>query len=199
MAHFGTAPPFPAMRISVGVLVQGLSIPAIRGETAQWMEQLRNNQSQSPRGRGGLEHFRSFVGVDGSIPACAGEPRSGTRWAAQTGVYPRMRGGAIVRRNVIRGMRGLFPACAGEPPAKARGSDRLRGLSPHARGSPKKGPLDRSGVRVYPRMRGGATIRASIDIHQGGLSPHARGSHRVCVAGRLQRGSIPACAGEPRD
>ena len=77
-------------------------------------------------------------------------------------------------------MSGSIPACAGEPGAGA--------------GAPGD-----SGV--YPRVCGGTDACAYPPLGIGGLSPRVRGNH-ICSAdypaGRAGRGSIPACAGEPR-
>ncbi len=92
------------------------------------------------------------------------------------------------------------------------------GLSPHARGNPGKlgafsgrmgsipacagEPIDtRSllrGFAVYPRMRGGTTLCACEVVPEPGLSPHARGNPFPFAAEVSMVGSIPACAGEPK-
>ena len=91
------------------------------------------------------------------------------------GRSPRARGS---RRDLgLRGAEvGSIPACAGEPPAV---SDR-----------PRLG-------RVDPRVRGGAIVMAWSLIGVAGRSPRARGSPQLLDQRCRQRGSIPACAGEP--
>ena len=71
----------------------------------------------SPRVRGNLRHRHVALIVHGSIPACAGEPRTGTRQAGSCGVYPRVCGGTLSR-------------CRAGPPG--------RGLSPRVRGNPSR-------------------------------------------------------------
>ena len=71
-----------------------------------------------------------------------------------------------------------IPACAGEPPG---------------------GSYTLGTGGVYPRVCGGTQRRWVSDIASGGLSPRVRGnrlfSRRLASAG----GSIPACAGEPKN
>ena len=135
--------------------------------------------------------------LSGSIPACAGEPRTTTSRAWQRRVYPRVCGGTArkrprspvpwglsprVRGNLFRGLgvgveSGSIPACAGEPVA----SDH------HIRA-----------FRVYPRVCGG-TLGVSVhDVIEQGLSPRVRGNRTIRARRVSQLGSIPACAGEPR-
>ena len=89
----------------------------------------------SPRVRGNQVGKPANVRRRGSIPACAGEPRSADVPDVINGVYPRVCGGTLlmldsedmekglsprVRGNLRRGRRmragsGSIPACAGEP------------------------------------------------------------------------------------
>ena len=89
----------------------------------------------SPRVRGSRFHPVQSVWSDGSIPACAGEPRTGVRVFLISGVHPRVCGGAAEKSRWtapnpgpsprVRGSRwrdnvdvlqdGSIPACAGEP------------------------------------------------------------------------------------
>ena len=92
------------------------------------------------------------------------------------------------------------------------------GLSPRVRGSPSGG-RDRQGVGgsipagagepcgepecwapsgVYPRGCGGAFVCGRLQPESGGLSPRVRGSRAGGEGDELDRGSIPAGAGEPR-
>ena len=72
---------------------------------------------------------------------------------------------------------GSIPACAGEP--------LLRHL------------LYRS-WSVYPRVCGGTVLTRIRSQHLRGLSPRVRGNHDLYQWAKARRGSIPACAGEPR-
>ena len=132
----------------------------------------------------------------GSIPACAGEPSCRLPGARTRSVYPRVCGGTPPTRTTrwtagglsprVRGNHILqryafppewsIPACAGEPLHKA-------GCTNH--------------YRVYPRVCGGTSCLVAGALAAAGLSPRVRGNHRWGGGPRQQRGSIPACAGEP--
>ena len=133
----------------------------------------------------------------GSIPACAGEPRR--RWTRlrHAGVYPRVCGGTAVslpRRARQRGLSprvrgnlgahqrlklddGSIPACAGEPVRESGGGEQMG---------------------VYPRVCGGTPVLLSVSSVFEGLSPRVRGNRGHRLRHLRGRGSIPACAGEPR-
>ncbi len=50
----------------------------------------------SPRVRGNLGQLTPFFVAEGSIPACAGEPRKEARGHGHAQVYPRVCGGTII-------------------------------------------------------------------------------------------------------
>ena len=89
--------------------------PRMRGGALTSHELAKNRAGRSPHARGSPQKLAGAVRDGGSIPACAGEPGSGSFCAAVWGVDPRMRGGA--------------------PPRTHPGMTFL-GRSPHARGSP---------------------------------------------------------------
>ena len=93
-----------------------------------------------------------------------------------TGLSPRVRGNhAGHRRRPCR--LGSIPACAGEPAS-----------------SMSRGRI----WRVYPRVCGGTQDRPAGAFLRHGLSPRVRGNLAALNASACGRGSIPACAGEPR-
>ena len=93
------------------------------------------------------------------------------------GLSPRVRGNPHLRLPQLR-TRGSIPACAGEPPTA--GKSQPAGM-------------------VYPRVCGGTRQALHFLDSHGGLSPRVRGNLlHSGKAGRLA-GSIPACAGEPRN
>ena len=69
-----------------------------------------------------------------------------------------------------------IPACAGEPAL-----DNASGYQ----------------ERVYPRVCGGTIPKADAQVVVEGLSPRVRGNRGLDDNVLHQRGSIPACAGEP--
>ena len=205
-ARFGPMPLAPAMGLSPRVRGSPLqlddgrpvigSIPACAGEP-RWIRRLDRphrvyprvcggadassrlqtaRRGLSPRVRGSPAPQVAHERRPGSIPACAGEPRSCARTGRGSGVYPRVCGGAPTTA-VCRGRcTGSIPACAGEPqPARPRGRAR----------------------RVYPRVCGGAPTPVGVASRIAGLSPRVRGSRVRVLRPRAGEGSIPACAGEP--
>ena len=72
---------------------------------------------------------------------------------------------------------GSIPACAGEPEEPLRCPCR---------------------IAVYPRVCGGTYLGRELHAGEGGLSPRVRGNRYWGSERRYERGSIPACAGEPR-
>ena len=151
----------------------------------------------SPRVRGNPKVVARCARDVGSIPACAGEPCRQHPGRPEGRVYPRVCGGTRSSKRAtwsryglsprVRGNRlledvalhpiGSIPACAGEP----LGSD---GRTPKA--------------RVYPRVCGGTCVAPDEDQHELGLSPRVRGNPQQAAFQLRRKGSIPACAGEPR-
>ena len=170
--------------------------PRVRGGADVEASDATRATGPSPRARGSRRVVDPRQGCAGSIPACAGEPRSRCRVAGPSGVHPRVRGGADPDTSACplvsgpspraRGSRrcarppseplGSIPACAGEPPARRQ------------RTAP---------CWVHPRVRGGATAPGNGGGVGMGPSPRARGSHVMDGLARGALGSIPACAGEP--
>ena len=149
----------------------------------------------SPRLRGNATPARSSINVMGSIPALAGERESYPFLLTETRVYPR--------------------ACGGTHRLNAQ-SCRHWGLSPRLRGNAQRGqfrdcgsgsipalagergivPGQKIHVGVYPRACGGTPQNASVRINTGGLSPRLRGNVHGDPEAAVERGSIPALAGE---
>ena len=132
----------------------------------------------------------------GSIPACAGEPWSGTAYAPATEVYPRVCGGTGLV--VVPGLLGvgLSPRVRGNPicPPLEPGD---AGSIPACAGEPAARWAARTSGRVYPRVCGGtSTSHLSASFCQG-LSPRVRGNLMKKANNPKRSGSIPACAGEP--
>ena len=159
----------------------------------------------------------------GSIPARAGEPGTvvpaNTVWrvypracggtsmrvacaacAVAFWVYPRACGGTLERVNKKHLLNGSIPARAGEPTAILAVHITEQGLSPRVRGNPRTTSTAPLTSMVYPRACGGTSPVFTRLVGYWGLSPRVRGNH--IVGGRrspsgLERGSIPARAGEP--
>ena len=130
----------------------------------------------SPRVRGSLQLDCRRAQLVRSIPACAGQPRSGRPISCSISVYPRVCGAARRSGPRRRGQHRSIPACAGQP---ALCSMKIRRST------------------VYPRVCGAAIEDLTQQFAGYGLSPRVRGSLDSPVAGRHGFGSIPACAGQP--
>ena len=133
----------------------------------------------------------------GSIPACAGEPRSRSSRVASCRVYPRVCGGAHGRRGQFSFSWGLSPRVRGSPWAL---SSRCRssGSIPACAGEPISRSSTQKPPGVYPRVCGGALAPIRSDAGFRGLSPRVRGSPSRRNRGPGCDWSIPACAGEPQ-
>ena len=170
--------------------------PRVCGGTICRIPQPPGVDGLSPRVRGNRPDDRGNGACRGSIPACAGEPKTPFRIPTAAPVYPRVCGGTPASYPPAGRLPGLsprvrgnragdcarplvwrsIPACAGEPPGRR-----------------KRGP----GRRVYPRVCGGTRARPWPAKSCQGLSPRVRGNPAVALGGVGQAGSIPACAGEP--
>ena len=170
--------------------------PRVCGGTTEGIDVDQRHTGLSPRVRGNRIDDGVIVPSEGSIPACAGEPRSSSRASGWSRVYPRVCGGTgflmvatilnsglspRVRGNhrTITGRGGLgrsIPACAGEPATRAN------------RAAPQS---------VYPRVCGGTPRSIRSANPETGLSPRVRGNLVVPSPIGARKGSIPACAGEP--
>ena len=129
----------------------------------------------SPHTRGSHLGPRTGRVLHRSIPAHAGEPRTGRCISGSRTVYPRTRGGAKDARFPWSGRLGLSPHTRGSPSIWTSGIARTGSIPAHA-GEP---PTDRDNPRspeVYPRTRGGADLPDGAEKLDKGLSPHTRGS-----------------------
>ena len=130
----------------------------------------------SPRVRGNLVRPACYSIVNGSIPACAGEPPGDVRRAALVRVYPRVCGGTLNAHVPSALCRGLSPRVRGNLALPGPPALRHRSI-PACAGAPPSFRFVLFDPWVYPRVCGGT------------YTP----PRRVGV----QAGSIPACAGEP--
>ena len=138
--------------------------------------------------RGNPDPQRPNHGSSRSIPAHAGEPRSGATMGAVIGVYPRACGGTAPLPVSPGEWKGSIPAHAGEPPRWPPRATSPR-VYPRACGG--------GGTRVYPRACGGTSYEWLIPQKATGLSPRMRGNRQHLRADARDHGSIPAHAGEP--
>ena len=113
-------------------------------------------------------------------------------------VYPRVCGGTASSIGVLASCQGLSPRVRGNRHRRQR-NDLQRRSIPACAGEPYPAYGRPQPVQVYPRVCGGThQVNGRGGAHQG-LSPRVRGNrynHQVPCA---RKGSIPACAGEPRN
>ena len=150
----------------------------------------------SPRVRGNLTFRRVIMVFTGSIPACAGEPRTPASRCMSGRVYPRVCGGTMNTASQRLVKSGLSPRVRGNRAAGADEASR-NGSIPACAGEPRRWAPGSRSRRVYPRVCGGTPRDRSQASKAAGLSPRVRGNHDRLVAAAREVGSIPACAGEP--
>ena len=150
----------------------------------------------SPRVRGNHAVLIQNHQIDGSIPACAGEPLVPEYQRPRGTVYPRVCGGTSLCILSVSWRSGLSPRVRGNPWYPNTNGLEARSI-PACAGEPPSASSASPGARVYPRVCGGTGSRPRWPMRMTGLSPRVRGN-RPKRRGHLQRvRSIPACAGEP--
>ena len=152
----------------------------------------------SPRVRGNPLRYAGRRGVDGTIPACAGEPGILPAMRENPGDYPRVCGGTRFDIDATPSLQGLSPRVRGN---RIDGSwpVLLPGTIPACAGEPAPCCSGLATSKDYPRVCGGTTVGELRNLAQPGLSPRVRGNHMTRVPAIANRRTIPACAGEPSD
>ena len=170
--------------------------PRVCGEAPAADVDAWSNDGPSPRVRGSrevtnIQHLRR-----GSIPACAGKPRSHRHQGYRVRVHPRVCGEARVGRVVQQPLDGPSPRVRGSRSCQPR--DRVSPRSiPACAGKPRTSRTRNHRCRVHPRVCGEAVdqlLKLELDR---GPSPRVRGSQDGSSKPSYSEGSIPACAGKP--
>ena len=170
--------------------------PRVCGEAAHGLAIPAYAKGLSPRVRGSREDIVSHLRVAGSIPACAGKPRWLATQKASSGVYPRVCGEAPLPSESLMPGQGLSPRVRGN--RRPRGGEAVpAGSIPACAGKPFTVVEPSAHRWVYPRVCGEAFGTVENPMRGLGLSPRVRGSPRATCHNRVERGSIPACAGKP--
>ncbi len=150
----------------------------------------------SPRVRGNRNEGCLVGAVEGSIPACTGEPSGKPRRITMTGVYPRVYGGTQSTPRLASHVPGLSPRVRGN-----RNSPRFEsyppGSIPACTGEPEQHHAVYAADVVYPRVYGGTQGKVASYMAKEGLSPRVRGNRKGDPPVPVQERSIPACTGEP--
>src|SRR5690606_30988351 len=128
--------------------------PRARGGTVIELVDLLDGLGLSPRTRGNQDEGCRTDCRIGSIPAHAGEPPRSMGRTPLMRVYPRARGGTIIRRGYRTDYEGLSPRTRGNHIRLGNGLLDGGSIPAHA-GEPTLGSAIATLGRVYPRARGG--------------------------------------------
>ena len=171
--------------------------PRVCGGTAERLGQPAQGAGLSPRVRGNqVEAVDERSGL-GSIPACAGEPPVVVHVQGLDRVYPRVCGGTVCPSTATLICEGLSPRVRGNPSDRFVRDD-VDGSIPACAGEPVGQDSRPPPAWVYPRVCGGTEGGKTMDSYSWGLSPRVRGNQHGARSADPKPGSIPACAGEPR-
>ena len=108
-----------------------------------------------------------------------------------------MYGGTTQGLPVFHACQGLSPRVRGNHPGHHVEAVQV-GSIPACTGEPFGWSRPTTCPRVYPRVYGGTTRPPGCGYRRSGLSPRVRGNHRRLGHHGPDRGSIPACTGEPQ-
>ena len=154
----------------------GWVYPRVCGGTAEAYYNPDAVPGLSPRVRGNLIGGDVVDGQRRSIPACAGEPRTGVIAMRRGRVYPRVCGGTHVKITTASAGPGLSPRVRGNPIFQDDFVPSWRSI-PACAGEPSARRPAPGRRRVYPRVCGG-TVRGPMMLAMlAGLSPRVRGNH----------------------
>ena len=170
--------------------------PRVCGGTRPPPFDFGRHRGLSPRVRGNQDAYESLAAARRSIPACAGEPQPGGQNCGHREVYPRVCGGTQVMPPPPPPGSGLSPRVRGNRMVVAQSGHPNRSI-PACAGEPWPSGCRPAPRRVYPRVCGGTGLPFGDDAPFPGLSPRVRGNHAGRIDDDANRGSIPACAGEP--
>ena len=170
--------------------------PRVCGGTIEPAIANEHRAGLSPRMRGNQLLTAKRRMIYRSIPAYAGEPRTGIRSPECEKVYPRVCGGTPDDSNWKDVFDGLSPRMRGNPSRPSR-NWASKGSIPAYAGEPIVSVLKDLIQLVYPRVCGGTRPTSSVPLPGRGLSPRMRGNRIEDSQPPRQRGSIPAYAGEP--
>ena len=122
----------------VDTLTQGWVYPRMYGGTVGSFGGNRLHSGLSPHVRGNLAKDGPSSPVQGSIPACTGEPQTLHLRPIPGQVYPRMYGGTALRKGFNGGYRGLSPHVRGNHFGTFQKNQTVRSI-PACTGEPKRG------------------------------------------------------------
>ena len=149
--------------------------PRVCGGAIRVLERVVPGHGPSPRVRGSPIVRPHVDAAEGSIPACAGEPRFCGCWIGDARVHPRVCGGAPSSSSPPSARRGPSPRVRGSLCQCAR-PDVVPGSIPACAGEPAYRYRPGSPSWVHPRVCGGAVQSCQFPSNGQGPSPRVRGS-----------------------
>ena len=170
--------------------------PRVCGGTRNGGANSASGAGLSPRVRGNPLSTLVSCCPQGTIPACAGEPRKPLACAGCLTDYPRVCGGTPAAMLSAWRRRGLSPRVRGNP-ARPRLWPVLSRTIPACAGEPASHYCPSPHRADYPRVCGGTPLIPMPLATDAGLSPRVRGNRRAGWPLVLRAETIPACAGEP--
>jgi len=171
--------------------------PRSRGATASASCATALQKGLSPLARGNPDVAPAVAGIDGPIPARAGQPQWGDGVVNVIKAYPRSRGATGFCCAMRGSGRGLSPLARGNRKS-ARESVTCSGPIPARAGQPGLPTVPICHNGAYPRSRGATLTPAPMSRYASGLSPLARGNLHARDPTACPPGPIPARAGQPR-
>ena len=168
--------------------------PRERGELLVGMNRAEQLRGSSPRARGTPREGLGARGVDGLIPASAGNSTLRPGRSVRHGAHPRERGELVSRRFSSMRSRGSSPRARGTRCRSFRILVR-QGLIPASAGNSSGRYRPSRGTAAHPRERGELRARPARWSGPLGSSPRARGTHQASWTAVAEYGLIPASAG----
>ena len=149
--------------------------PRVCGGTTAIITSCPNMPGLSPRVRGNPARRALPAALDGSIPACAGEPCRPATALRTRQVYPRVCGGTSSEHGIASRSTGLSPRVRGNPSCLCYPAIRYRSI-PACAGEPAEWLHSVGYAEVYPRVCGGTNDHPDPDRDGRRLSPRVRGN-----------------------
>ena len=172
----GSIPACAGEPLAFQLMVPPISVyPRVCGGTRQLRLLGYTKQGLSPRVRGNRLERWEAPASDGSIPACAGEPKRKETRDGNARVYPRVCGGTKPGSSVPPSITGLSPRVRGNHHPEHVAGAGVRSI-PACAGEPIPHVVVTARVWVYPRVCGGTSAGQSAAALSPGLSPRVRGN-----------------------
>ena len=170
--------------------------PRVCGEPRGLRRPRQPRQGPSPRVRGTPDAAGREPVLEGSIPACAGNPGPATPVGRRERVHPRVCGEPLATASATPAAYGPSPRVRGTPVLQTEPTIERRSI-PACAGNPRRRTSTTATSSVHPRVCGEPPLYVPDASLALGPSPRVRGTRRRRVEHAVDEGSIPACAGNP--